>query len=81
MRYSFREEKATQAAALLLGCGGGHMNFMKLVKLIYLADREALIKLGRHITLDQLCSLRYGPIVSNTLNLINEQPDPNDPRY
>lgn len=81
MRYSFREQKATQAAALLLRGAGGHMNLMKLVKLLYLADREALVRLGRHITLDQLCSLRHGPIVSNILNLINEQPDPNDPRY
>ncbi|MGH7561542.1 MAG: Panacea domain-containing protein [Gemmatimonadales bacterium] len=57
------------------------MNLTKLVKLIYLSDREALVRSGRPITMDMFCSLRYGPIVSNTLNLINEQPDPNEPRY
>jgi len=31
--------------------------------------------------MDLFCSLRHGPIVSNTLNLINEQPDPEEPRY
>ena len=38
---SFREDKATQAAALLLEWAGGRMNYMKLIKLLYLALRNA----------------------------------------
>jgi len=81
MPLRFREDKATQAAARLLQLGGGRMNLMKLVKLVYLTDREALVRWGRPITMDYLCSLRHGPIVSNVYNLMNEQPDPADPRY
>lgn len=77
----FREDKATQVAAKLLQLGGGRMNLMKLVKLVYLADREALVRYSRPITMDDLCSLEHGPIVSNTLNLINAEPDPENPRY
>lgn len=77
----FREDKATQAAARLLSHGGGSMNLLKLVKLLYLAEREALIRWGRPITMDILCSLPHGPVLSNVLNLINEEPDPEYPRY
>jgi uncharacterized phage-associated protein len=77
----FREDKATQEAAKLLQLGGGRMNLMKLVKLMYLADRTALVSWGRLITMDSLCSLKHGPIASNVLNLINEQPNPREPRY
>jgi uncharacterized phage-associated protein len=81
MPLQFRDEKATQTAARFLQRAGGRMNLMKLVKLIYLADRAALVKWGRPITMDLFCSLPHGPIVSNTLNLINEQPDPSFRRY
>jgi len=77
----FREDKATQVAARFLQLGGGRMNLMKLVKLIYLADREALVRWGRPITMDYMCALQHGPILSNVLNLINEEPDPDYPRY
>jgi hypothetical protein len=40
---------------------------------MYLVDREALIRHGRPVTFDRLCSLRNGPILSHTLNLINGQ--------
>lgn len=77
----FQEEKATQVAGLFLQLGGGRMNLMRLVKLMYLADREALVRWGRPVTMDTLCSMPRGPVLSNTLNLINEQPDPENPRY
>ena len=36
----FNEVKATQAAARLLRNRGGRMKYLKLIKLLYLADRE-----------------------------------------
>jgi hypothetical protein len=40
-RYQFNEQKATQAAAFLIAANGGQINYMKLIKLLYLANRKA----------------------------------------
>lgn len=81
MRLKYREEKATQAAARLLFLNGGTMNHMKLVKLLYLAEREALLRWGRPITFDAYFSLDHGPILSFTLDKINRDRDPANPSY
>lgn len=71
MKPIFREDKVTQAAALFLNLGGGTMYHLKLMKLLYLADRRALIALGRPITYDSYVSMDHGPVLSTTLNLIH----------
>ncbi len=81
MSLAFNEQKATQTVAAFLKLGKGRLNVLKLVKLVYLADRLALVTGGRPITFDQFFSLPKGPVVSSTLNLINDEPDPNEPRY
>ena len=70
MRFFFDERKAVQAAALLLDCEGGRMRYIKLIKLLYLADRTALIETGLPITGDRFVSMRYGPVLSHILDLI-----------
>jgi uncharacterized phage-associated protein len=70
----FREDKTTQAAARLLKLGGGKMNHMKLIKLLYLAERQALLRWGRPITFDAYSSMPHGPVLSFTLDKINEVP-------
>lgn len=76
MNLLFREAKTTQAAARLLTLRGGEMNYMKLIKLLYIVEREALLRWGRPVTADRCVSLRHGPVLSQTLNLINEGPTP-----
>lgn len=76
MRWQYREDRATQAAARLLQLRGGTMSYMKLLKLLYIADRRALAQFGRPITFDQMVSMKYGPVLSNTLNLIRDEPPP-----
>ena len=56
MRMRFNEKKATQAAARFLRLCKGCMNYMKLIKLLYIADREALLRWGRPITTDAYCN-------------------------
>ena len=46
MRFVFDERRAAQAAARLLDKHGGTMPWLKLVKLLYLADRAALVEGG-----------------------------------
>lgn len=72
MRRRFHEEKATQAAARLLRHRGGKMSHMKLIKLLYLAEREALARFGAPLTYDAYVSMPYGPVLSATLDRINE---------
>lgn len=77
MKPVFNERKATQVAASFIKLCGGRLNYMKLIKLMYLADRQALLKWGRPITYDSYFSLKHGPILSTTLDLINEGKQPN----
>jgi uncharacterized phage-associated protein len=77
----FNEVKATQAAARLLKNRGGRMSYMKLIKLLYLADREALGHWGRPITTDKYVFMDRGPVLSHVLDRINEGSAPNDPSF
>ena len=72
MSPDFRQDKATQAACILIEREGGRMNYMKLLKLMYVADRKGLLERGRPITFDSYYSLDRGPILSRTKNLIVE---------
>jgi len=71
-----QEEKIAQAAAYLVKKRGqGFMSYMKLIKLLYLADRAALMKWGRPITFDKFASMPHGMVLSGTLDLINGEED------
>lgn len=72
MRFTFNEKKTAQAAAHLLRKGGGEMNYMKLIKLLYLADRQSLLARGLLISGDRLVAMKRGPVLSRVLNLIKK---------
>ncbi len=72
MNLKFDEKKTTQAAARLLKLGGGDMSYLKLLKLLYFIDREALSRWGRPLTFDKYFSMPHGQVLSNTLDLIDE---------
>ena len=71
MDFIFDERKASEAASVLLERHDGAMPYIKLIKLLYLADREALIETGVPITGDRFVSMRFGPVLSRVLDLIN----------
>ena len=70
--FEFNEEKATAAASLLLRRHGGRMSYMKLLKLLYIAERESLRKYGRPICGDDYYSMKFGPVMGIVYNLIKE---------
>ena len=72
MKNYFNERKTTQIASLLLSMNGGKMNYMKLIKLLYIIDRKALLEWGFPLTFDKYVSMPKGPVLSNTYNLIME---------
>jgi uncharacterized phage-associated protein len=74
MKFKFDTKKAAQAAHLLLQLAGGRLNYLVLIKLLYLSDRTALLQLEAPITGDRLASLPFGPVVSHILDLIKWGP-------
>ena len=70
---TFSPQKATQAAAYLVERAKGEINYLKLIKLLYLAERTNLLRFHASITGDQFYSLKFGPVLSETLNLIKGQ--------
>ncbi len=81
MNFQFDERRATQAAAYLIALNQNELNYMKLIKLLYLSDREALLRWQQPITGDRYYSMRFGPIVSNILDKISSGPNPYQPDY
>src|SRR5438552_2018304 len=75
MRFHFNDRKTAQAAAYLLQLHGGSMEYMKLIKLLYLADRGVLLAIGQPITGDRLVSMKHGPVLSRVLDFITHGPE------
>ncbi|MCY4448890.1 MAG: Panacea domain-containing protein [Chloroflexi bacterium] len=67
------EAKAAQAAALFLLKAGGSMPHLKLMKLLYIADRESYRRCGSPITGDEMVSMSNGPVLSHTYDLMIER--------
>jgi uncharacterized phage-associated protein len=67
----FNERKAAQIATWFLRQQGGRMPHLKLMKLMYLADRESLARFGFPLTGDKMVSMPHGPVLSLTLDHID----------
>ena len=46
------------------------MSYLKLIKMLYFLDREALLRWGRPVTTDRYVSMDNGPVVSRIYDLI-----------
>jgi uncharacterized phage-associated protein len=69
--FRFNLTKTVQASAVILAARRRHaMNYMKLLKLMYICDRESIRETGRPITGDVVCAMKRGPVLSRTLDLI-----------
>src|SRR5947209_5839301 len=72
MRFPFNLDKAIQVVAHLLS-RLGTTDKVKLMKLVYLADREHFIRHGYPITGDQPYAMPHGPVPSATLDAVDGQ--------
>lgn len=66
----FNEKKATEAASILLALKKGKVEYIWLLKMLYIIDREALNRWERPITYDSYRSLARGPVPMTIYNLI-----------
>ncbi|MGI9255754.1 MAG: Panacea domain-containing protein [Salinispira sp.] len=69
---AFDEKKATALAATIIknDNGKGAMNYMKLLKMMYMCDRLTLRKFNHTITHDTYIAMKKGPVLSYTYNII-----------
>jgi len=70
MNFRFKFERALQASAYLLRLDGKRMGYLRLLKLLYIADREWLAETGESITGDRAYAMKYGPVLSSIYDLI-----------
>ncbi|GBF27413.1 hypothetical protein MnTg02_02466 [bacterium MnTg02] len=68
----FEEQKAAQISAFFAAKNGGSIEKLKLIKLIYLSEREFVSQHGHPMLFDELYSLPHGPICSSALDGINQ---------
>jgi uncharacterized phage-associated protein len=67
----FDDEKSVQTIAYLLRRADAPVEKMKLVKLLYLADRRSFERRGKPINFDIYYSMAHGPVLSSALNGMN----------
>ncbi|MCB2117375.1 MAG: SocA family protein [Rhodobacteraceae bacterium] len=67
----FQPLKAAQLCAFFASLSKGHIEKLKLIKLIYLTERKFLNTYSEPILWDEFFSLPHGPICSATLNCID----------
>ena len=71
----FESAKAAQISAYFAAMEGRAISKLKLIKLIYLAERAFLQKFGDSMLYDEMFSFKDGPICSSTLNGLDEKLD------
>jgi uncharacterized phage-associated protein len=71
IKLKFNEIKTVQAVSIFLKKNNGIMNYTKLIKLLYLTDRESLKLWGITLTGDSYFAMERGPILSNVLDNIH----------
>lgn len=77
----FETDRAIQAAAVLLRAHPGHqMSYLRLLKLLYIADRESIRTTARPIVGVHYAALDYGPLHSEILDLIRGE-HPAEPHW
>jgi uncharacterized phage-associated protein len=75
----FDHLKSVQIIAYFVRKAGGTAEKLKLVKLLYLADRLSFQRRGKPLNFDSYFSLPHGPVVSSALNGMDHRLD--DPAW
>jgi hypothetical protein len=73
MNFPIDDTKATEAVARLLEKEGGSADYLRIVKLAYLADRDSIIRRGVPIVGGSYFSMRYGPTVGEVMSFANRE--------
>jgi uncharacterized phage-associated protein len=71
----FDHMKSVQTVAYFVRKAGGSAEKLKLIKLVYLAERLSFERRGRPMNFDSFVSLPHGPVASSALNGIDHRLD------
>ncbi len=75
MSWYFDPNRVTQAAAFMVSrSDSASMPYLKLLKLLYFADRESIREKGYPITGDQPYAMDYGPVLTRVYDYIKCKP-------
>src|SRR4051812_48114492 len=76
MASIFQSKKVAQAAAYLLSLEPGRRTeYMRILKLLYMADRKSLAETREPITGDEVYSLDWGPVLTETYDIVKKMKD------
>jgi len=70
MHLRFNFERTLQASAYLLRLDGKRMSYLRLLKMLYIADREWLAETGESITGDRAFAMKYGPVLTSVYDFV-----------
>jgi uncharacterized phage-associated protein len=73
LKYKFNFDKTVQACGVVLRSHGKRMDYLRLLKLLYIADRELIAATGNPLTGDRVVAMKHGPVLSHVYDLIKQQ--------
>jgi uncharacterized phage-associated protein len=76
MQFPVNGRKATEAVARIIQKSGREMDYLRVVKLVYLADRKSLAKRGIPIVGGKYFSMRKGPVNGDVMNFVTRRNAP-----
>ena len=76
MNFPVEGKKATQAVARLITRSGGPIDYLRISKLIYLADRESILKRRVPIVGGHYYSMARGPTISEVMSFVHTRKAP-----
>lgn len=71
VEFSYDFDKFLTCVQYFASKGVPQLDKYKISKLLFLADKNHLVKYGRPIIGDRYCAIEHGPIPSRSLNLLN----------
>ena len=76
MNFSNNAKKSTQAVARIIETSGGPIDYLRISKLIYLADKESIVKRGVPIVGGSYFSMRKGPVIGEVMDFVQRRNAP-----
>ena len=70
IKFPFNKLRATAAASVVVEQEGGCTAYLRLIKLLYLADRMSIDHTGHPIVGGNYVSMDHGPVISEVLDLV-----------
>lgn len=74
LKFRFDARRGAEAASRFAELAGGTIELVRLVKMLYLAERRSLERFHHPMFGDSYVSMEHGPVVSHAYNLLKDDP-------